>query len=334
MEVSTLIKLASSLSSVAVLSKGSSSIVVMERGARIIAATVGDVNVLWVNPDLQHVVSAGGWNVGGLRLWVSPERRFFYRDPRGFKEWFCPATLDPGSFKLAYSDCAKAVVQGRIEAVDQTTGWRLSALVRRDFHLADECRLIVREAVVADYPGDFNLWVLAQVPPSQHGTVIIPVKSGAKPIHYFGRIPEDRLLVGSDHISFRIDGKMVCKLGIAPEDLRESGRAEICYIAELEGTWITLIMRTFDAPLRQEECLDVAKADPSGPKGCVQSYNSGPEAGFGSFGEIELHFKPAVSVGGRKVAVAEYEVMFMAGEREEVVDKVARELQVPEPNLF
>jgi len=327
-------ELVSRYSAVAVLERGSTRALVLERGARLLALSVGGVNPLWVNPALEKVLETGSWNTGGLRLWISPERSFYYEKPEKFEGWFCPASLDPGVFKLVHAEPTRAVLEGVVEAVDRSTGWRLHARVRRDFQLVAEDRLLVRDVAVADYAGDFNLWALAQVEPGAHGTVIVPTKKGTRPVHYFGPIPQDRLVVRDDHVAFKIDGAYVCKLGVRPEDVPVEGCAAIAYVAELGGRWVLLLMRTCDAPRSQSECLDPAKADPTGPRGCVQSYNSGPEAGPERFGEIELHFRPAIEVGGRKVAYAEYELVFTSGSRGEVLERLKRESGLKEASLF
>ena len=327
-------KLVGKYSATAILEKGSTRALVFERGARLLALSVGGVNPLWVNPALEKVLETGGWNTGGLRLWISPERSFYYEKPETFEGWFCPVGVDPGNFKLVHAEPSRAVLEGVVEALDRATGWRLRARVRREFQLVAEDRLLVRDVAVAEYPGDFNLWALAQVEPGAHGTAIVPTKRGTQPVHYFGPIPQDRLAVKDDHVAFKIDGARVCKLGVRPEDLTVEGSAAIAYVAELGGKWVLLLMRTYDAPRGQGECLDPAKADPAGSKGCVQSYNSGPEAGPERFGEIELHFKPAVEVGGCKVAYAEYELVFVSGSREEVLERLKRELGLREASLF
>ncbi len=321
-------------SAAAVMERGGTSALVVERGARLLGLFVRGVNLLWVNPELESVLERGQWNVGGLRLWVSPERSFFYEDPERFAGWFCPGSLDPGSYRITAAGPARVVLEGVVEATDRTTGHRLHAKVRREFRLVAEDRLIVRDAVLASYRGDFNLWALAQVEPGARGAAVVPVRRGAQPVHYFGPIPPDRLVVSGDHVSFRIDGRGVYKLGVRPEDLQLEGAAAIAHVAEREGgLWTLLLMRTFDAPRWQEECLDVAKADPAGPRGCVQSYNSGPEAGPEVFGEIELHFRPAAEVAGRRVSTVEYELVFDVGPRERVLERLRAETGIGELRL-
>lgn len=80
--------------------------------------------------------------------------------------------------------------------------------------------------------------------------------------------------------------------------------------------------------------MDVARANPEGPKGCVQSYNSGPESGPERFGEVELHFKPAAEVGGHKISAVEYELEFTEGSRDRVVEWLRGKLGIGEPHIF
>jgi len=257
-------ELVSRYSAVAVLERGSTRALVLERGARLLALSVGGVNPLWVNPALEKVLETGGWNTGGLRLWISPERSFYYEKPEKFEGWFCPASLDPGAFKLVHAEPARAVLEGVVEAVDRSTGWRLHARVRRDFQLVAEDRLLVRDVAVADYAGDFNLWALAQVEPGAHGTVIVPTKRGTRPVHYFGPIPHDRLAVRDDHVAFKIDGALRVQArretrrrtarGLRGDSVRGRARRQVGIAAHAH-------VRRASQP---ERVLDVAKADPAG----------------------------------------------------------------------
>lgn len=319
-----------------VLERGVARVLVSERGARVMGIFPGgSTNILWVNPRLREVLERGEWNMGGLRIWLSPERNFFYERPEAFEGWFCPPTIDPGSYKFTGSSRSQAELEGRVSAVDRLQDMELEATIRREVKLVDEDRILIRESLLAKYPGPINLWALAQVNPGPHGTVIVPVRPGAEPVHYFGPIPQDRLVVRDNHVAFKIDGLRVCKLGVRPEDSQSAGAGVIAYVSEIGGdSWSLLVMRTWDAPRSQDECLDPPKADPAGPRGSVQSYNSGPEAGPERFGEAELHFRPAVGVSGYKVSTVEYEVLFAAGPRKTVLDRLAASTGVKKPFIF
>jgi len=110
----------------------------------------------------------------------------------------------------------------------------------------------------------------------------------------------------------------------------QPGLSSILYYVEYGKNSVFLVsMKTLMAPVSQEECLDVAKADPLGPKGCVQSYNSGSDL---CFGEIELHFKPGVRIKDSLVSYADYEMKVFAGKRGEVL-RVLKKI-IPKPFLF
>ncbi|MBO3833369.1 MAG: hypothetical protein FGF51_08350 [Candidatus Brockarchaeota archaeon] len=331
------------LTKTVVLENDVGSAIVTQYGARILGVFVGDrQNPFWVSKNLSSAISSGEWNIGGNRLWVSPERRFYYRRPEGFEDWLCQSSLDPGNWSIVSSSGKSVNLDGEAELEDFASQTRIHLSFSRQISIRGESvrkglehvELKVRDAMVArgEVKNGVNLWSLTQVRPGgiRSGTVIVPTRRGAKPIHYFGKIPRDRLKVSGDHVSFKIDGAAIYKLGIAPEDVPQPGCSRILYYAEHGRNEVFLVsMGTMMAPVSQEECLDVAKADPAGPKGCVQSYNSGPDL---CFGEIELHFKPATRVKDSFVSYADYDIDVFAGRRGDVL-RLLRKI-IPKPFLF
>ena len=254
------------------LEKDETKILLSEAGARILGITVDNSpNILWINPSLEEVLKKEEWNIGGLRVWVSPERNFFYKKPESFEEWFCPKGLDPNNYKVLETSKYGVSFLGEIEAYDYMCGTWLKGFIRRDIRIleGDEvAKLVVRENLLAKYMGNVNLWALAQVKPGNHGTVIVPVKRNVKPLHYFGPIPSERLIVKEDHVAFKIDSQEIYKLAIRPEDLPLEKGVIIAFITELEkNVWGLIALRSWDLPRSQEECLDVPKADPEGERG-------------------------------------------------------------------
>ncbi len=339
----SLVEVLSNYSRCVVLERDGSRIVVLEKGARVLGAFLGgSPNLLWVNPKIEEELREGGWNVGGLRLWISPERNFFYRRPEEFEDWFCPQGLDPGSYRIVEASSDRAVLEGEIAAFDHLAKDELKGLVRREIRLleggAGRLRLRIRERILGEYRSRINPWVLAQVPTGYAGvgTVLAPARRGAEPIPYFGEIPRDRLRVSANHVSFRIDGNFVAKLGIKPEDLREPGLGSIGYVYRIgRRLWSALILRTSNIPLAQEDCLDVPRHDPSLPRAALQSYNSGPEAFKDiKFGEIELQLTPTENFSGRIFASVEYDFIAMVGSRGEVLKGIRRILGIAKPRLY
>ena len=342
-ELDKLLELVNAYSRGVVLEDGGCRVLISERGARVLGLFLDSKpNLLWVNPKVEKIFSEGGWNLGGLRLWISPERNFFYKKPETFDEWFCPEGIDPGDYRLTRADSKAVFLEGRISAYDHILEAQLNGYAYREIRLLESdkgyLRLRIREGIIGEYPARVNPWVLAQVPMSYAGagTVIIPTKKNAEPIHYFGEIPKDRLRVLANHISFKIDGEYVSKLGVKPEDLREPGLGAIAYLFRIDKrTWASLILKSQNIPLSQEDCLDVAKADPNLPRAAIQSYNSGPEA-FPDvkFGEIELQLAPTINISGRIFASAEYDVIAFIGRKNMVLNKLRRTLNVARPKLY
>jgi hypothetical protein len=328
------------LARIAELKTDVGTVLVTEYGARILGVFMENKrNPFWVAKDLKDVVNRRDWNIGGNRIWISPERNFFYKKPKEFEEWFCQQSLDPGSWRIISWDERSVVLEEESEIKDFLGNTEVHALLSRQIFVSDAwlkknlgyMRIRVMDAIAArgDLKNGINLWALTQIRPGEEksGTVIIPTRRKAKPIHYFGKIPGDRLRVFGDHVSFKIDGSAVYKLGIASEDIPQC--SEIIYYVEYDREAFLLSMRTVMTPTTQEECLDVAKAEPSGPRGCIQSYNSGPDL---CFGEMELHFKPAIRVKDLWISYADYDIDVFSGNRGEVL-RVLRKI-IPKPFLF
>lgn len=329
------------LTSAVVLEREGLAVLVTEYGARVLGVSYKESpNLLWVHPRIEKVIGSRDWNIGGLRVWISPERNFFYEVPQSFERWFCPRSLDPNDYRIVSKRRDGISIEGGFSLVDKATGEFFSGTLRRDIYLPGEPGVLrVRESLLADrYAGTpINIWSLAQVRPGVGGvgTVLIPVREGAEPVHYFGPIPADRLRVSEDHLSFKIDGKEVYKLGVRPEDVPEGKEAMIGYVAEVApGSWMLLVLKSGFVPKDQGECLDVARADPEGARGCIQSYNSGPEGGGLEFGELELHFVPAAQVSNKLVSSVEYQVIVEVGSLEKAVDKARFLMGISSPYLY
>ncbi|MBO3799937.1 MAG: hypothetical protein FGF52_02625 [Candidatus Brockarchaeota archaeon] len=318
------------------------SALVTEYGARILGVFIGErPNPFWTARNPQEVIRNRDWNIGGNRLWISPERNFYYRKPEKFEEWFCQSALDPGNWRIISCGEKNVTLEEEVELKDFLNNISLHMLLSRQISASGTqlkknlvyMRLWVKDAIIVkgDLKNGVNLWALTQIRPGEDrgGTAIIPTRRKARPIHYFREIPKNRLRTSKDHVSFRIDGLEVYKLGIAPEDTFQEGCSIILYYVEHGREVFLLSMKTMMAPTTQEECLDVAKANPSGPKGCIQSYNSGPDL---CFGEMELHFKPVVRVKDSWISYADYEIDIFAGSRGEILGVLRK--TIPKPFLF
>jgi len=84
----------------------SSGVVLTERGARLLGLfpRLDLPNVLWVHEEAPAKFAAGEWMVGGERMWLAPERSFYYDNPRDFEGFHVPSDIDPGNYR-ARGDC-------------------------------------------------------------------------------------------------------------------------------------------------------------------------------------------------------------------------------------
>ena len=326
----------------AVLESDEFKVLVLERGARVLGIFTDAANLLWVNPNPVEVLEKDDWNIGGLRTWISPERNFFYKNPEEFSEWFCPKGIDPGDYRIIDVDDGKVSIMGEISAHDYFIDTDLKGFVMKEIRVAesgkDWLRLRIRDTMEIEYPSRVNPWILAQVPISYKGagTVLVPVRKNAEPIHYFAEIPRGRITTRPDHIAFKIDGEMSLKLGVKPEDLRHPGIAEVSYLYRVKrGVWGAVMLRSSNSPLSQADCLDTPKLNPNLPRAAIQSYNSGPDTFPGvKFGEIELQLEPALKLSDRLISDVIYDLIAIVGGRERVLAEVRRMLKVKKLRIY
>lgn len=297
-----------------------------EYGGRLLAIIEKNTgnNLLWVHPNISEIIEKKEWNIGGLRLWVSPEQRFFYKDPDAFDGWFCPSGLDPDSYKMLVENNI-IVMKAAISVRDMKTNEFFNASAERRFETITDDKVLhirLRERLIGNkISTPVDAWDLIQVAPgaSGFGNVIIPASKGAKPINYFSEIPSEYLRVEDEYVVFKIDGRNELKLGIAPEDLDNPKEAKIGYIFNpSDNLWAFIGMISHSAPESQRECIDPPKFKEAKRRGSVQSYNSGPSLGL-VFGEIELHSKPGILRDKKYVIENDIELFFYSHTESEKV---------------
>jgi len=326
--------------------KDEGSLVLMQRGGRLIGAFPREdsKNALWAHPQLEAILNTEEWNVGGDILWISPERDFFYKDAERFEHWFCPKALDPGNYEFVYSNRNAVAFRNVFDLSNMRTGetYKDVCVTRTMSYLpnpyASDPRLekaldsvsyvgmkSVEEVLVKGNYDQLriNPWIITQVnpgSPKNPGRAIVPTKAGVQLIHYFGKIPDDRLKVYGDHVSFNINGEVSYKLGIRPEDLPLEGEAIFGYLVDIEefnSESLLLIRKSKNVPRNQSECLDIAKANPNGPMGSVQLYNSG--SGL-RVGEVELHLSPLERRNQEYYQKARADLLIFQGPRNKIIE--------------
>jgi hypothetical protein len=135
------------------------------RSGRILQVSVRGRDAFWVaTPD------QAGWNLGGDRLWLGPERDWFWagtaRDD--LSRHRVPAEIDPGNWDLVHQrpDGIDLVLSATL--VDRNTGELTSVLVERHVTVLADTRYVAEyetETVLQVQSGHpVDLWSIVQVP--------------------------------------------------------------------------------------------------------------------------------------------------------------------------
>lgn len=209
----------------------------------------------WINHDLirsgeknLHFNPTGGEE----RFWLGPEggqySLYFQKDAKFVLDnWYVPKELDIEPFNLVRNSEDKAFFERDMRLVNYT-GTRFDLRVHRNI------TLLTREDAVEilgvgipetlkivgfssensltnigteDWDkktGLMSIWILSMFNSSDQTTVIVPFKKGDEDIlgrkvtdDYFGKIPQERLLIKDSVLFFRADGQERGKIGISPQ---------------------------------------------------------------------------------------------------------------------
>lgn len=287
------------------LNKQGGSVVVLERGARVIGVFTDEhaSNHLWVNPSLQlwaqeqmNPASTRGneWNSGGDRMWLSPEIEFNVRDIHAFWDSYkIQEAIDPGTYsgdfdpviqtvdlkQRAFVSAYHSSVQGQVQmsrvirSVSDplcASGYRFSGYEVNESLTLDED--------VVDMP--IALWNIAQLPAG--GEIVIPTRGRADIDHFFAPTGHSHLQIGNRDIRFRVDAASKHKISIKASFV--TGKA--AYIRHFDNGLASLFIRSFEVH-PSHEYRDFPVHDPQAMGHCVQCYNDSGD--LGQFGEIEYH---------------------------------------------
>ena len=278
--------------------------------------------------------------MGGERLWIAPERNFYYENPRDFEGFHVPAGMDPGNYEgsddLTYVNTYTLMDLKSNQLAEGTT-------MQRSFAPCDDpygtglafAGTTIRDSITV--PGaelDFCAWSLAQIytcGAANPGTVLFPIKEQGQILNYFDPIPAGRAEVKQGYGRFRIDAADIYKMGIAPEDMLFDNECKSVYVSPYPGVdrWFCVIKRSNDMPRSQQECVDYPKSNPEGTKGATQAYNNGPDFPLGPdfpFGEIEMQLAKGVRTGDTTVSSGEHQLLAYAGAKEEILKLAATAL--------
>ncbi|HON93340.1 MAG TPA: hypothetical protein PKZ07_17355 [Sedimentisphaerales bacterium] len=209
----------------------------------------------WINRELiasgefvKHMNPFGGED----RFWLGPEGGqfsiFFAKGvPFDLEHWFTPAAIDTEPWTLAAKTSRSAVLEKTMKLTNYS-GTEFDLRVTRTVRVLDrnmalgllgttagpDVNMVAFESnnkVVntglkpwTKDTGLLSIWILGMFNPSPETTVVIPYQTGAEselgPVvndTYFGKVPEDRLVVKEGVMFFRADGQYRSKIGLTPK---------------------------------------------------------------------------------------------------------------------
>ncbi len=331
--------------------KEDNAVIISEYGGRPLGfyPSLEEISILWINPNIRQVIKSGDIPLGGDRYWISPERSFFYENPHDFQGWSCPKGIDPANFKVIKDSDESCTVESKILFVDKISKQDYDGVLTRQFSVIKEpihtglqniSLEIVDNCVIHAESGNMNGWSLAQVitgGPENPGTVLVPTKDNPKPLAYFNEIPPERLKIGENYFSFKIDASEIYKVAASPEDIDFQRSSKIGYFIQIPNSdnHALLIKISDDVPRNQDQTLDEAKNQSLTQRGPVQSYNdmfqSDPSS---SFGEIELHFNPFSFEDNELINIAKHQLVGYVGTLEEILRTIEKYLGIINPITF
>jgi hypothetical protein len=261
---------------------------------------------------------------GEDRFWLGPEGGqfsiFFKRgDPFDLDHWQTPEPIDWGAWDVVDQTESHAHFHNEIELVNYS-GTKLALEADRVIRLvgADSNVDVVGfqsentitntgEEAWTPESGMLSIWILGMFNPSPKTTIVIPFRTGTEeelgPIvndAYFGKVPEERLVIRDGVIFFRGDGKYRSKIGIPrPRALPVAGSYDadsgvltvVEYSLPEEATeYVNSMWEIQEEPFRGD---------------VVNSYNDGPpEPGaepLGPFYELETSSPAAALAPGESI---------------------------------
>jgi hypothetical protein len=305
----------------------------------------------WIN----HELIASGETlkqinpVGGEeRFWLGPEGgqfSIFFKNGSNFdfEDWATPACIDTEPFGLVASDETSAEFSKSIR-IKNYSDFEFSFDVNRKISLLDDEQIkkqlgiFYQDAVKTvayetvnelkntggekwkKETGLLSIWLLGMFTPSDEVTIIIPYKTDVASEYivkddYFGKVPEDRLVVTDGIIFFKGDGKQRGKIGIPPQralpvigsydGINNVLTVVKCEIPEGVTDYVNSAWELQDFPYRGD---------------AINSYNDGPlEDGsqMGPFYELETS-SPALALEAGETAVYKQATIHFEGTGEEL----------------
>jgi len=286
----------------------SAQMLIVERGGRLFGPfrQTSDPGLFWSSPALaspaalETFIHSGHWNLGGERLWISPEIQYLVADRTDF--WgtvAVPPAMDPGTWTLdvfepgrvrlnqeltlaAYNLASghKALTVERVlrAAPDPLASSRHYAQLLSDVAYSGYEQVVTLSDATTDAITS-QVWNLVQL--RAGGQILVPCTPKLEITDYNEPIDDAHCAQNEHWTSFRITGVRRYKVGLrAAQTFGRMG-----YFHPGDGTRAYLIVRNFfnnPSSLYSEEPAHL----PGSHGDSIHIYNDGGM--FGGFGELEI----------------------------------------------
>jgi hypothetical protein len=293
---------------------------------------------------------------GEDRFWLGPEGgqyALFFKlgDPFDLEHWQVPEPLDWGHWEVASQSATAVRFHKRMTLInyartdiDIDVDRTVRLLSRADFITllgespGNAVRTVAFESSntitnVGRAPwrpetGLVSVWILGMFNPSSQTTIVLPFAPGPEsalgPIvndAYFGKVPDDRLIVKNSAVFFRGDGQYRSKIGLSP-----TRALSIAGSYDAAGHVLTLVQYTRPTtPAPYVNSMWEIQREPY--KGdVINSYNDGPpEPGkppLGPFYELETS-SPALTLSPGEQHTHVHRTFHLVGSEADL-DRIAR----------
>jgi len=279
----------------------------------------------WVNPTFLESANSKSeqWqNPGGHRIWIAPEREFFFKnlsDP--FGTHFVPASVDPGSYKCKVSSSEVLLEsEGVAHAYASNTAVEFGVSRKIRVYCSSEIEEFFGKscpAAAAGYEESTSVqfdcsqqvrvgaWSLVQVPLG--GKVSAATKNSGQYTVFLGEPAE--MIERSQNmltVDFPQSQESNFKIGLAVSAVSN----RIIYIQERPDGTVLALIKIFQVG-EEEDYVDTPWTEPEKSGSAVQLFYGGE---FG-FGEIEAHSGKFETTGQRCSTRLKVKVFAFSGSR-------------------
>lgn len=315
----------------------------------------------WVNralfesgDTLEHINVYGGEE----RFWLGPEGgqfSIFFKNGDEFTldNWYTPRLIDLETFEIK-EQTTSSVVFAKEATLTNYSGFQFELGIERKVEVLASSEVFERFGIgpstqvntvayqttntlknigSADWEketGLLSIWLLGMFNPSPATTIIIPFQPGLDqdlgiPVNdtYFGKVPEDRLVVKDSVLYFSGDGAFRSKIGLSPARAKN-------ILGSYDASSRILTIVSYNKPQGVSDYVNSMWEIQTSPFSgdVVNSYNDGPpEPGkkpMGPFYELETS-SPALALKSGQSGTHTQLTCHFEGD-EKVLDSLARQL--------